>query len=105
MAALQAAWRWQRAGWNNHHPVQAVAHGEHTPIAQPGHTPDCLLPAAPARLIIRLEGLEEVGGCVRPRALVHVHLATALADNAHDAGVRDGRLDGQRFLRGKEVRG
>lgn len=54
--------------------------------------------ACPAHLVVRLEGLEEVGGGVRPHALVHVHLAAALADDAHDARVRDGRLDGQRFL-------
>ena len=40
--------------------------------------------------------LEEVGSCVGPQPLVHVHLAAALPDDGHDAGVRDGGLDGQR---------
>lgn len=42
--------------------------------------------------------LEEVGGGVRPAALVHVHLAAALADDAEDAGVGYGGLDGQRLV-------
>lgn len=42
--------------------------------------------------------LEEVGGGLGPDALVHVHLAAALADDGHDARVRDRGLDGQRPL-------
>mmetsp|Transcript_37145 Transcript_37145/g.116912 ORF Transcript_37145/g.116912 Transcript_37145/m.116912 type:complete len:233 (+) Transcript_37145:46-744(+) len=41
-------------------------------------------------LIVVLERLEEVRRRVVPHALRHVHLAPALADDPHDAGVGDG---------------
>ena len=56
-------------------------------------------------LVVRLERLEEVGGCLRPGALVHVHFAAALADHAHDAGVGDRGADRQRFLRQPQAGG
>lgn len=40
--------------------------------------------------------LKEVGGSLRPDALMHVHLAAALADDAHNAWVRDSALYCQR---------
>ena len=40
--------------------------------------------------------LKEVGRGIGPYALVHVHLAAALADDAHHARVRNGALDAQR---------
>lgn len=59
---------------------------------------EALYPAVRPRLVVILERLEEVGGGLGPLALRHVHLAAALADDAHDARVRNGGLDGQRLL-------
>ena len=39
--------------------------------------------------------LKEVSGSFLPVPLVHVHLAAALPDDAHDAWVGDGALDGE----------
>lgn len=50
-----------------------------------------------ARLVVVLEGLEEVGVRLFPLALRHEHFAAALANHAHDARVRDRALDLQRL--------
>ncbi len=39
--------------------------------------------------------LKEVSGSLLPVPLMHVHLATAFSDDAHDSGVGNGGLDGQ----------
>lgn len=44
-----------------------------------------------AGFVVVAEGLEEVGLCVLPVLLAHVHFATALPDDAHDLGVGHGR--------------
>ena len=59
---------------------------------------EALYPPLCAGLIVVLEGVEEVSGRLRPAPLCHVHLAATLVDDAHDAGVRDGALDGQSLL-------
>mmetsp|Transcript_971 Transcript_971/g.2771 ORF Transcript_971/g.2771 Transcript_971/m.2771 type:complete len:254 (-) Transcript_971:711-1472(-) len=59
---------------------------------------EALHAARHARLVVRLERLEEVGGRRLPLALRQVHLPTTLADDAHDLWVRDGRLDRERLV-------
>lgn len=79
--------RWPVADRQRPQPPEQSSHPATHPLQPPTHHH----PRPPTHL-------EEVGGRLRPGALLHVHLAAALADHAHDARVRDGRLDGQRFL-------
>uniref|UniRef100_A0A1I8GPP9 RNA polymerase beta subunit n=1 Tax=Macrostomum lignano TaxID=282301 RepID=A0A1I8GPP9_9PLAT len=54
--------------------------------------------ARAAGLVVVFERLEEVGVRLLELGLAQVHLAAALANDAHDERVRDGRLDVQRLV-------